>query len=81
MEYFADLHVHIGQAKKRPVKIKASRKLTFTNICDYCLNKKGINIVGIVDCASPYVLEEITEQIENGKINQLPCGGLRYKTN
>jgi len=79
MEYFADLHVHIGEAKKQPVKITASRSLTLNNIYDYCITKKGIDIVGIVDCASPFVLEEIQEQLNDGKIIPLPGGGVRYK--
>lgn len=79
MEYFADLHVHIGQAKNQPVKITASRRLTLHNIYDHCINKKGIDIVGIVDCASPFVLEEIREQLENEEIIPLPGGGVRYK--
>ena len=54
MEFFADLHVHVGQAKKHPVKIMLL-KLNLSNIFDFCLNKKGLDIVGIVDCASPYV--------------------------
>ena len=78
MEYFADLHVHIGEAKGQPVKITASRKLTLANIIDTCLNKKGIGIVGIVDCASPYVLMEIEEHLLSGKIYELPSGGLSY---
>ncbi|HHV18730.1 MAG TPA: TIGR00375 family protein [Thermoanaerobacterales bacterium] len=79
MEFFADLHVHVGQAKKHPVKITASKSLTLSNIFDFCLNKKGLDIVGIVDCASPYVLEEISEQLEIGEVTPLAGGGLRYK--
>ncbi|WP_213974847.1 endonuclease Q family protein [Tepidanaerobacter acetatoxydans] len=79
MEYFADLHIHIGQAKKRPIKITASRNLTLDNIYDCCLNRKGIDIIGIVDCASPYVLEEIAEQLKTGVVSPLDGGGLRYK--
>ncbi|HHX22472.1 MAG TPA: TIGR00375 family protein [Thermoanaerobacterales bacterium] len=78
MEYFADLHVHIGEAKGRPIKITASRNLTLSNIFDYCINRKGINIIGIVDCASPYVLEELSGYMEDGLINPLPGGGLSF---
>jgi len=79
MECFADLHIHIGQAKNHPVKITASRRLSLDNIYDYCINKKGIDIVGIVDCASPFVIEEIQEQLNNEKIVPLPGGGVRFK--
>lgn len=78
MEYFADLHVHIGRAKNRPVKITASKKLTFSNILDTCVNQKGIDIVGIVDCACPFVLMEITELMESSQMVELPRGGLLY---
>jgi len=79
MEYFADLHVHVGYARKHPVKITASRKLTLENIYDYCVKRKGIDIVGIVDCASPLVLEEIQEQLKYEKIVPLAGGGARYQ--
>ena len=79
MEYFVDLHVHIGQAKKNPVKITASKALTLNNIYDYCIYKKGIDIVGIVDSASPYVIEEISEHLRDGVVEPLSGGGLRYK--
>lgn len=79
MKYLADLHVHIGQARNRPIKITASRKLTLKNICDFCLNKKGIDIVGIVDAASPLVLDEIQELVEKGTIKEKTNGGFDYK--
>ena len=79
MEYFADLHVHIGRAQNKPVKITASRNLTLDNIYDYCIDKKGIDIVGIVDCASPVVIEEIQRQLNEERIVPLPGGGARFK--
>lgn len=79
MVYFADLHVHIGCAKNRPVKITASRKLTLKNIFDMCLKKKGIDMVGIVDAASPLVIEELQEFMEKGELLELRDGGLLYK--
>lgn len=79
MEYFADLHVHVGQAKNQPIKITASRRLTLDNIYDYCINKKGLDIVGIIDCASPFVLEELREQFNEEKLVPLSGGGARYK--
>lgn len=79
MNYLADLHVHIGQARNRPVKITASRELTLKNIFDFCLNKKGIDIVGVVDAASPLVLDEIQELVEKGIIKEKANGGFDYK--
>ena len=61
-EIFADLHVHIGRSKNgKPIKITAARSLNFENIAKECAERKGINVVGIIDCASPYVIEDIEE--------------------
>ena len=52
-EFFADLHVHIGRAENnKPIKITAAKSLNFANIAKECEERKGINIVGIIDCAS-----------------------------
>lgn len=59
-EMFADLHVHIGRSENgKPIKITAARSLNFANIAKECAERKGIQIVGIIDCASPYVIEDI----------------------
>ena len=59
-EVFADLHVHIGRSENnKPIKITAARSLNFANIAKECRGRKGIDIVGIIDCASPYVIEDI----------------------
>ena len=61
-EIFADLHIHIGRTKNnKPIKITAARSLNFENIAKECVERKGINIVGIIDCASPYVIEDIED--------------------
>ena len=53
-EIFADMHVHIGRSENgKPIKITAARSLNFANIAEECVEKKGINLVGIIDCASP----------------------------
>ena len=57
-EIFADLHVHIGRSENgKPIKITAARSLNFANIARECTDRKGIQVVGIIDCASPYVNE------------------------
>ena len=59
-EMFADLHIHIGRSEKgKPIKITAARSLKFANIARECADRKGIQIAGIIDCASPYVIEDI----------------------
>jgi len=58
--FAADLHVHIGRSSDdRPVKITAARDLTFAQIAVECVQRKGLDLVGVVDCASPPVLRDI----------------------
>ena len=71
-EVFADLHVHIGRSENgKPIKITAARSLNFANIAKECAERKGINIVGIIDCASPYVIEDIEKFLQTGEAYEL----------
>ena len=79
-EVFADLHVHIGRSENgKPIKITAARSLNFANIAKECADRKGINIVGIIDCASPYVIEDIENFLKTGDAYELEDGGIIYK--
>ncbi len=79
-EVFADLHVHIGRSETgKPIKITAAKSLNFANIARECAEKKGINIVGIIDCASPYVIEDIKNFLNTGDAYELKDGGIIYK--
>ena len=79
-EVFADLHIHIGRTKNnKPIKITAARSLNFENIAKECVNRKGINIAGIIDCASPYVIEDIEDFLKSGDAYELEDGGIIYK--
>ena len=79
-EVFADLHVHIGRSEAgKPIKITAARSLNFANIAKECAERKGINIVGIIDCASPYVIEDIEKFLQTGDAYELEDGGIIYK--
>ena len=79
-EIFADLHVHIGRSENgKPIKITAARSLNFANIAKECADRKGINVVGIIDCASPYVIEDIEKFLKTGKAYELEDGGIIYK--
>ena len=79
-EVFADLHVHIGRSETgKPIKITAARSLNFANIAKECAERKGINIVGIIDCASPYVIEDIEKFLQSGEAYELEDGGIIYK--
>lgn len=79
-EIFADLHVHIGRSENnKPIKITAARSLNFANIAKECVNRKGINVVGIIDCASPYVIQDIEKFLEDGEAYEIEDGGIVYK--
>ncbi len=79
-EIFADLHVHIGRAENgKPIKITAARSLNFANIARECEERKGIQVVGIIDCASPYVIEDIENFLKTGEAYELKDGGIIYK--
>ena len=79
-EVFADLHVHIGRSEKnKPIKITAARSLNFANIAKECHERKGIDIVGIIDCASPYVIEDIENFLATGEAYEIEDGGIIYK--
>lgn len=79
-EIFADLHVHIGRNESnKPIKITAARSLNFANIAKECNERKGIEIVGIIDCASPYVIEDIENFLQTGDAYEIEDGGIIYK--
>lgn len=77
--YFADLHIHIGWTEDgAPVKISGSRNLTFAQIAKEASERKGMDIVGIIDSQSPAVQEEIRSYLDNGEMEELADGGIRY---
>ena len=79
-QIFADLHVHIGRSEEgKPIKITAARSLNFANIAKECVERKGINLVGIIDCASPYVIEDIERFLATGEAYEIEDGGIVYK--
>ena len=80
LEIFADLHVHIGRSESnKPIKITAARSLNFANIAKECAERKGINVVGIIDCASPYVIKDIENFLKTGDAYEIDDGGIIYK--
>lgn len=80
MEVFVDMHVHIGRSENgKPIKITAARSLNFANIAKECVEKKGINVVGIIDTGSPYVIEDIEKFLKTGEAYELEDGGIIYK--
>ncbi|KAA9026195.1 endonuclease Q family protein [Niallia endozanthoxylica] len=78
-QYYTDLHIHIGRTKSgRAVKITGAKSLTFSNIIDHARDKKGLNMIGIIDCHSPEVILEMEEHMAAGELIELAGGGLSY---
>ena len=77
---FCDMHIHIGATSEgKPVKITASRKLVFESIVKESLSRKGMDMIGIVDCASPGVLRDIRKMVKDGELCSLKEGGLLHR--
>lgn len=78
--YFADMHIHIGRdIYGQPVKITASKTLTLTNILKEASRRKGIHMIGVIDCHAPAVQEEIQQLIDAKKAHALEDGGIRFE--
>lgn len=80
VEYYGDLHIHIGCTEDgRPVKVTASRSQTLRGVLEEAVSRKGLDIVGIVDAASPNVFRELAGMVQRGELRELSSGGLRYR--
>ena len=78
--YYADLHVHIGRnGRGKPVKITASPDLLLHRVVEYAWQRKGLDLVGVIDCACTGVLQDLRELVERGHLMELPEGGLRHR--
>ncbi|WP_017755666.1 endonuclease Q family protein [Calidifontibacillus oryziterrae] len=78
-KYFVDLHIHIGRTQTgRPVKITGAKSLTIENILVEASNIKGMDMIGVIDCHVPEVLQELVNLLADGKMSELEGGGLRY---
>lgn len=77
---FADLHVHIGSSESgEAVKISASRKLTFRSIAEEASERKGVELVGVIDSHSPPVQDDIARLLDEGEMEEIAGGGIRYR--
>ncbi|TFE29926.1 endonuclease Q family protein [Cohnella luojiensis] len=77
---FADLHVHIGRSQDgQPIKISGSKDLTFRNIALEASQRKGIELIGIIDCHSPAVQKDIMDCLNSGEMQEIDGGGIRYR--
>ncbi|WP_308639069.1 endonuclease Q family protein [Paenibacillus silvisoli] len=77
---FADLHLHIGRTERgEPVKISGSANLTFRNIAYEAAVRKGIGLLGVIDCHSPGVQRDIEGLLDAGEMEEIDGGGIRYR--
>lgn len=77
--YFVDLHIHIGTNERGQwVKMATSRNLTLANILHEGRMRKGLDILGIVDAASPRVQEDLEKLLAAGMLTLLSGGGYRH---
>lgn len=77
---YADLHIHIGRTEEgKAVKISAANNLTFYNIAKEASQRKGIDMIGIIDCQSPSVQRDILQYLDKGEMEELPGGGIRFQ--
>ncbi len=79
-EYFVDLHIHIGRSpENRPIKITGSKTLTIDNILTEASERKGIDMIGVIDAHVPEVLDHLESRIEKGEMTEDPEGGIHFK--
>jgi len=74
------MHIHIGgTASGKPVKITASRQMTLTRILEESSERKGMDVIGIIDAHVPEVQAELEALILQGAAVPHPDGGILYK--
>ena len=78
--YFVDLHIHLGSTNTgKPVKITASKNLTLENVIMEARDKKGMNMIGVIDCHVPEVLLQLRKWQEEGNLIEDEEGGLHFQ--
>lgn len=81
-DFFVDLHVHVGRSSAGvEVKKGTAQNLTFENIAHESYYRKGIQVIGVVDCASPHILQDVETMLERGEIEPKAGGGMQYRQN
>lgn len=75
IDIYGDMHIHIGRAMGKAVKITASRQLQLRSIIFHDAPLKGLNMVGVVDAGTVMVAAEIEKMLESGELIELDEGG------
>ncbi|WP_270179134.1 endonuclease Q family protein [Alkalihalobacillus sp. CinArs1] len=79
IDCYADFHIHIGRTSSyKPVKITASDSLTLSSILDEASNRKGLDMIGIIDCHVPEVIADLENEVRVGNGYELDDGGIRF---
>ncbi|WP_347549770.1 endonuclease Q family protein [Pseudalkalibacillus hwajinpoensis] len=75
---YADFHIHIGRTRSgKAVKITGSDTLTLTSILTEASERKGLNMIGIIDCHVPEIIGEIEALIQSDEGFELEGGGIK----
>ena len=81
-QYFTDLHIHVGMSSSgKWVKIPTSRRLTVCGILEEAVERKGLDIIGIIDALSPLVLADLKRLVEAEILVPVSSGGYLYRDN
>src|SRR5699024_12871587 len=62
-----------------PVEIADDKDLTLTNILKEASRRKGIVMIGVIDCHAPNVQKEIQNLINIGDAIELKDGGIVFE--
>ena len=77
--YFADFHIHVGRSKGQPVKMAAARNLTIEAVLREARERKGLDIITLIDGVCTNVLSELTELVAQGRLRELAGGGYEFE--
>ncbi len=61
------------------MKITGSKSLTITNVLKEASERKGMDLVGVIDCHAPAVMSELEDAIQDQMAVELEEGGVRYQ--
>ncbi|QSO53384.1 TIGR00375 family protein [Alicyclobacillus curvatus] len=78
-QYFADFHIHVGRSKDQPVKMAAARNLTVEAVFREARERKGLDIITLIDGVCTNVLSELKELVGQDRLRAVPCGGYQFE--
>lgn len=79
--FFADLHIHIGRTLSgKPVKITGSKSLTIDSIVHTASQLKGMDLIGVIDCHVPEIIQELELKIKHGYCVEREDGGIQFES-